>query len=33
MTHGEALYLALAVATAIVFAATLAWASWYSGSR
>jgi hypothetical protein len=33
MTHGDSLYLGLVIVTAVVFAATLAWASWYSGSR
>jgi len=31
MSHGEALFLALAIVSAAVFAVTLAWASWRSG--
>jgi hypothetical protein len=30
MTIGEAMYLALAIAAALVFAGTLAWVSWRS---
>jgi len=29
MTHNESLYLAFVLITAAVFAATLAWTSWY----
>lgn len=31
MSHGEALYLIMAIVAAGVFALTLAWASWRSG--
>jgi hypothetical protein len=31
MTSGEEAYLILAVAAALIFAATLAWVSWRSG--
>jgi hypothetical protein len=33
MTHNEALYLAFVLATGAVFAATLAWTSWYSRKK
>jgi hypothetical protein len=31
MSQGEALYLGLAIVSAVAFALTLAWASWRSG--
>jgi hypothetical protein len=33
MTHNEALYLAFVLTTGAVFAATLAWTSWYSRKK